>query len=52
MGKYEEALPYLERIDYINYLYESGNEIRCLLPGVLQQKRLVEFTKNQLESWD
>jgi len=26
-GKYEEALPYKDRIEYVNQLYESGNHI-------------------------
>jgi len=51
-GNYEEAVPNLERIDYINYLYESGNEIKMFTArGSATKKDWFEFTKKQLESW-
>ena len=50
---YENAKPHRERIDYINSLYEKGNNI-IYWParGVKSRIGFEEFTKNELNEWD
>ena len=49
---YENAKPHRERIDYINSLYEKGeNIIYWTARGSVSWIDLKEFTKNQLKEW-
>tara|TARA_X000001036_G_scaffold359057_1_gene341672 strand:+ start:317 stop:679 length:363 start_codon:yes stop_codon:yes gene_type:complete len=49
---YENAKPHIERIDYINSLYEKGdNIIYWTARGSVSGIDLKEFTKNQLKEW-
>lgn len=59
-GKYEEAKPFLDRIQYINKLYEENNRIifftargmhRFVGDADKAHKQFYEFTYSQLESW-
>jgi hypothetical protein len=51
-GKYELAIPYKERVEKVNKLYDNGNEIfiesaRGSSTGI----NWTEFTREQLISW-
>ena len=49
---YENSKPHRERIDYINSLYEKGNNIiYWTARGSVSGIDLKEFTKNQLKEW-
>jgi uncharacterized HAD superfamily protein len=51
-GKYEEAQPYKERIEYINELHDEGAEIiYWTARGGNSGKDHTELTKSQLEQW-
>ena len=59
-GKYEEALPYKDRIEYVNQLYESGNHITYFTArgmgtcnGNIDRvyEKWGEFTEIQLSLW-
>lgn len=59
-GDYENAKPYVKRIDLINKLYEQGNTISFLTARGMgrhknNKKKAVaefyEFTKKQLDDW-
>ena len=59
-GKYEEALPYKDRIECVNRLYDSGNYITYFTArgmGTFKndreaaRKEYYVFTINQLSSW-
>ncbi len=59
-GKYEKAIPLMERIKKINFLYDNGHTIIMLTArgmgrtGNNRQKSyelLYEFTKRQLDGW-
>lgn len=60
-GKYENAIPVSDRINFINKLYENGNKIifftaRGMKTYNADIKKVYdiyyEFTKNQLKSWN
>ena len=60
-GKYEDAIPFSDRIKHINKLYESGNKIVYFTArGMGRYKgdvkkvyeRYFDFTKEQLEKWE
>ena len=51
-GDYEKATPYLDRIDYINHLYDKGHEIHYWTArGGNSRRYLSELTKKQLKEW-
>lgn len=59
-GKYEEAKPFLERINFINKLYDEGNKIIFFtargmksLNGDIDEayKKYFDFTEMQLKAW-
>ncbi len=59
-GKYEEALPYKDRIEYVNQLYDSGNHITYFTArgmgtcnGDIDKvyEKWGEFTEIQLSLW-
>ena len=58
-GKYEEAVPFLDRIDKINKLYDEGHEIwyftaRGMSKNPPPSKATIQWyslTKKQLEDW-
>ena len=59
-GKYEEALPYQDRIEYVNKLYDSGNHITYFTArgmgtcnGDIDKvyEKWGEFTEIQLSLW-
>jgi hypothetical protein len=58
-GKYEEAVPFLDRIDGINKLYDEGHEIwyftaRGMSENPTPSKATIQWhklTKKQLEDW-
>lgn len=61
VGKYEKAIPYLDRIEKINKLYEEGNHIiyftargMLTLDGDLFEVYRIwhDVTKDQLSKWD
>lgn len=51
-GCYEEAVPYKERINYVNSLYEEGNKIKYFTArGSTTGIDWDSFTRDQLKSW-
>lgn len=51
-GEYQKASPFLDRIDSINDLYNSGNIIKLFTArGSTTGKNWFEFTKTQLSKW-
>ena len=51
-GKYKEALPFKERIESINLLYEKGNIIKMFTArGSTTNIDWYEITKSQLDNW-
>ena len=59
-GNYEEATPFLKRIEKINSLYESGNSViyytargmgRYDNNGALAREEFWSFTVDQLKTW-
>jgi len=51
-GKYEEAIPYLERIDRINQLYDNGHHIFFFTSrGSCTGIDWKDLTKQQLVKW-
>ena len=59
-GKYDEAVPFEDRIKKINFLYNQGNKIIYFtargmgrFDGDVQRvnETFYEFTKQQLDSW-
>lgn len=60
-GKYENATPHNDRIEYINYLYDNDNTIifhtaRGMRTynddAIAAHNRWFEFTQKQLDSWN
>jgi len=51
-AKFDQAVPYLDRIDKINDLYEAGNAIiYWTARGTTMQIDYRELTEKQLKSW-
>ena len=51
-GEYSKASPYLDRIDIVNSLYDSGNTILIDTARVSTTKiNWYELTENQLKEW-
>ena len=51
-GSYEQAVPFQERINYINRLYDNGYKIVMFTArGSTTNKEWHEFTKKQLTKW-
>lgn len=51
-GKYNEAVPYKDRIEKVNDLYEQGHKIIIdTARGTVTKKNWLEFTDSQLKKW-
>ena len=59
-GDYDKAIPFQERIDIVNRLYDQGNTIHFLTArgmgrshnsAVYAHRILYKFTQDQLDSW-
>ena len=51
-GQYEKAQPFIDRIDFVNKLYDNGNEIYIeSVRGSTTKIDWYEFTYNQLSIW-
>ena len=51
-GEYSKASPYLDRIDIVNSLYDSGNTILIdTARGSTTKINWYELTENQLKEW-
>ena len=51
-GEYDKAIPFQERIDGINYLYNKGQTIKMFTArGSTTQKDWTDLTKKQLKHW-
>ena len=51
-AQYRQQMPYTDRINRINQLYDDGHEIKYMTArGAVSKVDYYELTKNQLESW-
>jgi hypothetical protein len=51
-GKYEEAVPFVHRINFLNDMYDKGNEIHYWTArGSVSKKDHLLLTVNQLNQW-
>lgn len=60
-GNYKEAIPFFDRIKYINTLFEQGNHITMFTARGMSSEnnnqikainKYYTFTENQLKSWN
>lgn len=51
-GDYKSALPFTDRVDHVNKLFDQGHHIKLFTArGATSGKDFTQLTKNQLDEW-